>query len=66
VAGIIPSFREIERILNDKLPVSARQDLDWWANESGGRHVQAQAWIKAGWKVKSGNFSKKKVEFVRK
>jgi hypothetical protein len=39
---------EIERIISDKLPQSASKYREWWAN---GGHIQANAWLDAGWKV---------------
>ena len=58
------SFEHIERMLNDKLPPSAKQSA-WWSNETEGSHVQARAWMDAGWKVDAVNFSQKWVRFVR-
>ena len=34
-----------------KLPPSAYRHPAWWANESKGSHVQARAWMSAGWRV---------------
>jgi len=59
------SFEHIERMLNDKLPPSAKQHSSWWSNETEGFHVQARAWMDAGWKVDAVNFSQKWVRFVR-
>jgi hypothetical protein len=43
-------FAEIERILGFPLPASARAYAPWWANV-GGSHVQARAWLGAGWRT---------------
>jgi hypothetical protein len=59
------TFERIERILNDKLPLSAYQYQAWWANEKDGQHVHAHAWMDAGWKVDTVNFSEKWVRFIR-
>ena len=59
------SFEQVERILNDKLPRSAYQHRAWWANEKSGSHVHAHAWLDAGWKVDTVNFSAKWVHLVR-
>jgi len=59
------SFAQIERILNDKLPLSAMQYRPWWSNEAEGSHVQARAWLDAGWKVDTVNFNGKWVRFLR-
>ena len=58
-------FEHIEKILNDKLPRSAYQYQAWWANQRTGSHVEAHAWMDAGWKVEAVNFSEKWVWFVR-
>jgi len=42
------SFEEVEKVISDKLPSSASKYREWWAN---GGHVQANAWLDAGWKV---------------
>jgi hypothetical protein len=59
------SFEQIERILNDKLPPSAKQYNAWWSNEAGGSHIQAHSWMDAGWKVDEVNLNEKWVRFVR-
>lgn len=40
------TFAEIEKVLGDKLPASAYKYSAWWAN---GSHVQANAWLDAGY-----------------
>ena len=47
------SFEKIEKILDSKLPKSAFIHTAWWSNEVDGQHVQAHAWLDAGWKKKS-------------
>lgn len=59
------SFEQVERILNDKLPASAYQYQAWWANQKEGSHVEAFAWMDAGWLVDTVNFTEKWVRFVR-
>lgn len=45
------SFGDIEAILGFPLPPSARRhSAAWWSNEPA-THVQARAWLDAGWKV---------------
>lgn len=53
------TFAEIEAILNDKLPDSPRKYKGWWANDIRGRHVQAVAWLDAGWKMESVDLTKR-------
>ena len=59
------SFKQIEKILNDKLPASAYEDRRWWDHETEGNHVSKRAWANAGWKVDSVDFNRKQVGLVR-
>jgi hypothetical protein len=43
------SFEELDQLV-DRLPPTARSTRSWWANNRD-RHVQAAAWLDAGWKV---------------
>ena len=43
------SFDEIERIIEQSLPYTARVDRPWWANTRVSYH--AIRWLDAGWKV---------------
>lgn len=46
------TFREIEQIIGDDLPLSARTYSAWWANEAGPTtHTQCHAWMENGWLV---------------
>ncbi len=58
------SFAEIEQIIGDKLPPSAHNHREWWSNHAG-RHVQAGAWLEAGWKVDSVDQEGQTVRFRR-
>ncbi len=42
------TFGEIERVIDDSLPRSARVSRAWWANSAT---PQGQAWLQAGWVV---------------
>jgi hypothetical protein len=60
------SFEQIERILNEKLPPSALKHRAWWANQKKREaHIESQAWMDAGWKVDTVNFTSKWVRFRR-
>lgn len=59
------TFEQIERVLNDKLPPSAYQYQAWWANQKEGSHVEAHAWLNAGWQVDTVNFKDKWVRLLR-
>jgi hypothetical protein len=56
------SFDRIEEILGFILPRSAHEHNAWWSNERG-THVQARAWMDAGWRVWHVRRSEKKVYF---
>lgn len=43
------SFADIEAIIGDKLPASARLHRASWANDT--TQTRARAWISAGWKT---------------
>lgn len=59
------SFESIEQVLNDKLPPSAHEHRAWWGNQQQGTHVEAIAWMDAGWMVDTVDFREKWVKFVR-
>jgi hypothetical protein len=60
------SFQDIEMILGNSLPASARKYVAWWANsKSNDSHPWAQIWIKSGWKVNQLNLRESEVEFSR-
>lgn len=64
-ASSVPmSFRDIEEILGFPLPRSARQYQPWWAN-TGGSHVHAQSWLKAGWRATGVDLGRERLTFVR-
>jgi hypothetical protein len=58
------SFEKIEVILGCDLPRSARKYAPWWANV-GGTHVQASAWLDAGWRTSNVDIPGNRVVFVR-
>ena len=58
------SFGEIEQIIGDKLPPSAHDHRAWWSNRAGS-HVQARAWLEAGWEVESVDQGAQTVRFRR-
>ena len=62
---VVLSFEQIESIINAKLPPSAYGYQQWWDNEKEGNHINARAWAKAGWKVESVDFNRKRARLVR-
>jgi hypothetical protein len=61
---VVLSFEDVEGIIQDALPISARKHRNWWANDSVG-HSQSQQWLEAGWRVSNINLSEEKVVFSR-
>ncbi|PHM06515.1 DUF4268 domain-containing protein [Nostoc sp. 'Peltigera malacea cyanobiont' DB3992] len=51
-------FKEIERIIEDKLPKATREDRSWWSNDD------AQPWVRVGWNVFSINIIEEIVTFI--
>lgn len=47
------------------LPPSAYRHRAWWGNSTGARHVQAEAWLSAGWSVGDVDLAARAVTFVR-
>jgi hypothetical protein len=58
------SFADVARRAEVKLPASAYGHAAWWANDSTS-HVQAKAWLDAGYKTENVNIAAQTVEFVR-
>lgn len=59
------TFAEVEAVLGAKLPRSAYEHAAWWANESEGSHVQAKAWLEAGFETADVDKASGKVTFKR-
>lgn len=59
------SFSQIEEILGDSLPRSARlHPHQWWSNDTR-NHSWSQLWLAAGWKTEGSDFKDSKVSFRR-
>ncbi|MCY4245565.1 MAG: hypothetical protein OXU29_00930 [Gammaproteobacteria bacterium] len=56
------SFSEVEQILGQPLPRSARKFRWWWANTN---HRQSMYWAAAGWQTKKVDLAREKIAFVR-
>ncbi|MEH2196490.1 MAG: helix-turn-helix transcriptional regulator [Nostoc sp.] len=56
------SFAEIETLIKDTLPNSAKSKRAWWSNRSKGA-LQALSWIEAGYSVGDVDFDKQNVTF---
>lgn len=59
---VILTFAEIEALLNDTLPDSARSKRAWWSNRRQGAW-QAEAWMEAGYRVEDIDFEQQRVTF---
>lgn len=63
-AHVRVDFREIEKVIGESLPPSARSHSNWWANDSTNRR-QSIAWLRAGWRVEAVDPGEGKVVFRR-
>lgn len=59
---VILTFAEIEALINDTLPDSAKSQRAWWSNRSKGA-LQASAWMEAGYRVENVDFERQSVTF---
>lgn len=57
------AFSDIEGVIDASLPPSAFTYRAWWANNAA--HVQARAWLDAGWRVEVVSLVEQRVTFVR-
>lgn len=48
--AVAMSFAEIESVVGEPLPLSARTRREWWSNSESG-HSQARAWMRAGYRT---------------
>ena len=54
-------FKEIENIIEDHLPESARKYSAWWGKER--ESEQCHTWLDAGWEVQSVDLKTEEVVF---
>jgi hypothetical protein len=59
------TFETISAAVPGGLPPSAYRYAAWWANEAQGSHVEAYAWMEAGWRVEELDLAGRTVTFVR-
>jgi len=57
-------FEEVEKIINARLPESARKYRAWWANDRTHSHA-VEGWMNSGWRVKRVDLNNQIVEFER-
>jgi predicted transcriptional regulator len=58
------SFKEIEQIIGDELPESARRSRVWWSNNLK-LNPQSRQWWEAGWRVATARMNEEVVVFSR-
>ncbi|HAG82729.1 MAG TPA: transcriptional regulator [Cyanobacteria bacterium UBA12227] len=59
---VILTFGEIEALMNDSLPDSAKEKRAWWSNRTKGA-LQASAWMEAGYRVEDVDLDRQRVTF---
>lgn len=59
---VILTFAEIEALMNNSLPDSAKIKRAWWSNRSKGA-LQASAWMEAGYRVEEVDLDGQRVTF---
>ena len=57
------TFAEIETLIGQSLPASARTKKNWWSNRDSTSALQAAAWISAGYQVKAVDPQEQRVTF---
>jgi hypothetical protein len=63
-AQISMSFAEVAAVARVKLPASAYRYAQWWENDPV-HHVQAKAWLEAGYVTEQVDLSAQKLVFAR-
>jgi len=56
------TFAQMEALMNEALPESARSKRAWWSNRSKGA-LQASAWMEAGYRVEDVDLDRQQVTF---
>jgi hypothetical protein len=63
-ARVPMSFEQVAAAAGTKLPASAYRHPAWWANDAT-HHVQAKAWLEAGYQTEQVDVAAQRVVFVR-
>jgi hypothetical protein len=58
------TFQDVEEIIDNQLPPSARRHRAWWANDPVA-HTHSQLWLEVGWRVGQINMTEERVTFAR-
>lgn len=59
----VTTFAEVEAVMGEELPLSARKHRPWWANS--GAESQSAAWMTVGWKTARVDLAAETVVFTR-
>lgn len=63
--SILPmTFSEVEKVIGARLPKSAKLYRTWWSNDAA-HHVQANAWLDAGYRTERVDMDLSRLVFVR-
>ena len=65
---VVPAtFKQIEAVLGFTLPDTARNNPQWWGNETGDtRHAQCRAWLNAGFETRNLDLNKESLDFIER
>jgi len=58
------TFDEVEGLIGERLPKSAKLYRTWWSNDAS-HHVQASAWLDAGYQTADVDMENRKLVFAR-
>lgn len=58
------TFAQVERVVGARLPPSAYGHPSWWANDAT-NHVQAKAWLDAGYETEQIDLKRRRLVFRR-
>ncbi|NMF85882.1 helix-turn-helix transcriptional regulator [Nodosilinea sp. P-1105] len=61
--GVTLTFAEIEALMGNSLPGSARKKRNWWSNRDSLKALQAGAWVSAGYQVQAVDLVQQTVTF---
>lgn len=62
---VVLTFAEIEQLIGEPLPDSARKHRPWWGNKDIDQARQCQAWMSVGWHVEKVDLAAQTVRFKK-
>jgi CBS domain-containing protein len=57
------TFSDIEHLIEDELPTSARENSSWWSNDLPSLQHHSVAWLRSGWQVAAVDLQNETVFF---